>query len=251
MTSPTARANSARRAPADPPATTGAPCIAITTPSYDGKFCHGYVSALLATTALLGSHGIAAPWLTGYGDAMITKARNTLAATFLAYPAASHLLFVDADIEWQAADVLRLLAHDVDFVVGAYPRKSPGPPRFCLNTSAELRPNGLAEAALVPLGFALIKRGVFIEIIRAGAAPKIVGSDMDATAAKWLHDFFRVGVDEAGLYWGEDFAFSALWRSLGGRIWLDPAIKLKHHGAFAYEGDPATMFQSAPSEVAA
>jgi hypothetical protein len=63
-----------------------------------------------------------------------------------------------------------------------------------------------------------------------------------------LHDFFRVG-QVGGRYLAEDYAFFARWRKIGGQVWLDPAIKLRHHGAQAIVGDPMQMFEPGGAEV--
>src|ERR1700739_2749309 len=57
------------------------------------------------------------------GDALITRARADLVALFLDDAAATHLLFVDADIGFEPDQVMRLIACGADMVAGAYPIK--------------------------------------------------------------------------------------------------------------------------------
>src|SRR6202030_4716063 len=57
------------------------------------------------------------------GDALITRARASLVAQFLDDPAATHLLFIDADIGFEPDQVMRLVASGGDMVGGAYPIK--------------------------------------------------------------------------------------------------------------------------------
>ena len=61
-------------------------------------------------------------WCVEPGTALLGYARAKLAAAFLA-SGASHLLMVDSDIGWDAADVIRLLRHDVPLVAGICPHR--------------------------------------------------------------------------------------------------------------------------------
>ena len=56
-------------------------------------------------------------------DSLITRSRNTLVSQFLNTPEATHLLFIDADIGFDAEQVHAMLAFDREFVAGIYPLK--------------------------------------------------------------------------------------------------------------------------------
>src|SRR5947209_18525782 len=57
------------------------------------------------------------------GDALITRARANLVTLFLDDPAATHLLFVDADIGFTPDQVFRLIESEADVAAGVYPIK--------------------------------------------------------------------------------------------------------------------------------
>src|ERR1700761_4480840 len=57
------------------------------------------------------------------GDALITRARANLVTLFLDDPAATHLLFIDADIGFVPGQVFRLIESGADMVAGCYPIK--------------------------------------------------------------------------------------------------------------------------------
>src|SRR5580698_2041368 len=57
------------------------------------------------------------------GDALITRARANLMTLFLDDPAATHFLFVDADIGFTPEQVFRLIESGADVVAGVYPIK--------------------------------------------------------------------------------------------------------------------------------
>jgi hypothetical protein len=53
-----------------------------------------------------------------------------------------------------------------------------------------------------------------------------------------FYDFFPVGVNPSNKkYESEDYGFCQLWRSIGGKIYVMPGIKLQHTGRNHYPGD--------------
>jgi hypothetical protein len=97
--------------------------IVVCTPCFGGLVTQGY---MLSTTnlLLLGSQmGVnVSVELLGY-DSLITRSRNSLVARFMDRPDATHLMFVDADITYQPAQIFRMAAFDKDIVAGMYPLK--------------------------------------------------------------------------------------------------------------------------------
>lgn len=226
------------------------PKIVISTPAYDGKVGIGYTSALMETTPRLIAAGISVEVNFLGGNSLIPYARNIMAAQFLADPAATHLLFIDADIEWSGEDVLRMFGHELDVVCGLYPIKTVAGPCFPFQPlpgpeTAPRLPNGCVEILFGPSGFMMVKREVFLRMIDAYPESKI-RLPFDKTGAfSWLHDFFPVGVDN-GDYLSEDVGFCRRWRAIGGRVWADPAVQLRHVGSHTYVGDPMMAFAPAP-----
>ena len=76
-------------------------------------------------------------------------------------------------------------------------------------------------------GFMLIKREVFEKIEEA--TPHLAHEEIDGPT----HAFFDTSIEE-GVYLSEDYFFCKRWSEIGGDIWMDPTVKLKHHGTCAY-----------------
>lgn len=217
----------------------------IGTPAYGGQVTTRYLFSMLETIPVLAKAGIEAVVSCTEGESLVQRARNGISAKFLADPDATHLLFIDADIEWRVADVLRLLGHDLDVVCGLYPKKV-HPLEFAFHpVGAEAERNeetGAVEIAHAATGFLCIKREAFERLVAAGAVTKIVrshGTPVDHMP--FYFDYFPAEVVD-GIFLSEDYGFCRRWRSIGGRVWCDPEIKLRHHGHHAYAGDPAQLF---------
>src|SRR5512136_2345314 len=95
----------------------------IATPCYDGNVTSAYVMSLLSLQQLLLKKQIAHD-VCLHSDSLITRARNQIAGSFLRQQVYSHILFIDADICFDPATVMRYLAFDKDLVAGIYPIKN-------------------------------------------------------------------------------------------------------------------------------
>lgn len=231
--------------------------MVIGTPCYGGTVTAGFCHALAATCLHLQGLGIAFRWEITEAESLVQRARNLIAARFLAWPAATHLIWIDADIEWQARDVERLLAHDVDVVGGLYAKKTlpvdfPWHPRCDERGVVNRDPRtGRIEIANAPTGFLCTKRAVYERMQRKNPESKIVAMHgIEGAVLDNLFDYFPAALEE-GILWSEDYGFCRRWHSMGGQVWMDPAIKLLHRGQHAYTGDPMTLFEVAPDSAAA
>src|ERR1700683_685472 len=100
------------------------PSILISTPCFGGMVSQSYMLSVIRLMSYAKSAGLDVSLsMVGY-DALISRARSTLVAAFLDNPAATHLLFVDADIGFEPQQVERLLKFDKDFTGALYPLKS-------------------------------------------------------------------------------------------------------------------------------
>ena len=77
-------------------------------------------------------------------------------------------MFVDADIQFNANDIVKLINHDKDIVGGIYLQKTL--PKMVVNTIDNGKVEGdLIEVGTLGTGFMLVKRRVFEQMIENGA----------------------------------------------------------------------------------
>lgn len=203
--------------------------LAVCLPLYDGKLHWETWFRLREEEYQLAMQGV--PWridpIILAGCSAIHIARNDLVGEALDR-GADRILWVDGDMNWSAGAIARLLAHDVDIVGAAVPRKEATISwnvRFLDDADpAEVLPHpekGLIEVATLGTGFMMIKRRVF-ELLAERLPPTYAYKDRD-TGKK------RTVFYEAPLAWGEDTRFCNLWREqVGGKIWVDPQIAMQH-----------------------
>lgn len=172
-------------------------------------------------------------------DSLVSRARNTLAARFLESDY-NWLLFLDNDLLFEPKHVARLWLHatkeDRKLVVGLYAMKKLAP-RFVCNWLDNETPdkNGAVKVTEGGTGFMAIHRSVF-ETMRE-RMPEIAYSTDSNHAGGGMRtewDFFGVGPYKYpnGLvrYLSEDWMFCQRWRDLGGDVWADTQIQLRHMG---------------------
>jgi hypothetical protein len=168
-------------------------------------------------------------------ESLISRARNTLTAKFLNNKDSTHLMFVDADIGFEPWHLLVLLNRQVDVIGGLYPMKSL-PIKWCVNSfdGAEEGVDGLQEVSKTGTGFMLIKREVF-EKLNAHPATKPFINDIGLPAEldPYMKTYFDTAVRD-NRYYSEDWTFCENWRDLGGRVWVDKRVLLKHTGTYTF-----------------
>jgi len=171
-------------------------------------------------------------------ESLISRARNTLTAKFLATKESTHLMFIDADIGWEPWHLLVMLNAQKDVIGGLYPMKSL-PVKWCVNGIPDQveDPNSpLAEVTKTGTGFLLIKRDVF-EKLNAHPAVRTFANDigMPKDLDQYMKTYFDTAVRE-GRYYSEDWTFCENWRDLGGQIWVDKRVLLRHTGTYVFDG---------------
>ena len=169
-------------------------------------------------------------------ESLISRARNTLVAKFLNNPTSTHLMFIDADIGWEPWHLLVMLNRDVDVIGGLYPMKSL-PVRWVVNgfEGADQGPDGLQEVSKTGTGFMLVKRHVFDKL---NVHPAVKSFNNDVGLPKELDAHLRTYYDTAvreNRYYSEDWTFCENWRDIGGQVWVDKRVLLRHVGTYTFD----------------
>jgi len=180
--------------------------LMVATPCYGGQTTALYTQSMLKLQSECARYKIEMVLLAITNESLITRARNDLVYHFLKHKDAKgvfeYLMFIDADIQFEADHVIRLLVHNKDIVTGAYPMKLinynnienkalPVTTLVKLTTEYAINPkfteedaerarnsdqperitlqvkNGLIEVLDAGTGFMLIKRGVLEQMITA------------------------------------------------------------------------------------
>lgn len=209
--------------------------VHIAMPCYGGMLTESTFMSFIKWANTARQLGIDWTLETMVNESLISRARNTLTAKFLDMPDATHLFFVDADIGWEPWHLLVLLNRDVDVIGGLYPMKTM-PIKWVVNgfDGAEEGPDGLQEVSKAGTGFLLMKKHVF-EKMKSHPAVKQYKNDigLDPKYDQHLKTYFDTAVRQ-NRYYSEDWTFCENWRDLGGRIWVDKRVLLRHSGSYVF-----------------
>jgi hypothetical protein len=245
--------------------------VYVAPPSYGSVVATGYVLGLLDLYDVSASYGFGLRTHFNSFDSLITRARNTMVAEFLTDSRFTHLMWIDGDIGFKGADVVRLLKANRPVVAGVYPLKSDGWPSSGLpeplaagTTKAEFRArfatypavgqagklepdaDGFLEVLYAPTGFMLIRREVFLALMRRfpelHCRARLQGRDEhDAGAPASLHyAFFDTMIDpQTRSYLSEDYAFCRRIESIGITPVVDTRSNFTHQGVAVFQGELA------------
>lgn len=211
----------------------------IAIPAYDFKVTLKLAISLAHFMQQAGQYGIEVQIGSICGCSVVSRARNLLAKDFLESDC-TDLLFIDADINFHADDVFRLLAWTSDpkkGIVAGVPRTRKTNKVYIATLDQDdqgltMNGMGLVRATRVATAFMMVRRDVFEKLV----ANHPEWSYRDDNSGRDLHAIFDFKVTPEG-YIGEDFLFCDRTRELGFEVWIDPTIKLGHMGVQEYEGD--------------
>ena len=228
--------------------------VLIATPMYGGMCTGEYTRALVGTPSVLKAADIDSSMAFIYNDSLIVSARNKLSSVMLAHDF-THLLFIDADIAFDAKDIVSMVQADKDVIAGIYPKKRMNWGRLEMAVKAgiptdqlqyhtgdlvvnlmdyelerEVKATDPVEVWGAGTGFMLIKREVF------EALKDKVDHYQDEDGSP-LYEFFFLKKDPVlNKQLTEDYAFCWLCREHGIKIHVAPWVRLSHTGTYTFTG---------------
>lgn len=213
------------------------PAVMLATPSYSGTVPIPFVRSLLDTVEALSGVGVPHLFVDVSGCAYVERARDMLASAFLDRTACSHLLFVDADMRWPGAAVVRLLNARRPVVAGAYQGRKPPHTWHVERLDGETTDrHGFVAVRRVATGFMLIERAVLEQLAKDAEVyvEDVAGSPLT------VRRLFRTGVSSRA-WITEDYAFCDAVRAAGFSVYVDTQTTLGHLGERWVTGDVARM----------
>ena len=225
--------------------------------------CTGFFTQSLITTAkVLTENNIDLSVSFLFNESLIQRGRNLLAHQFMQNEAATHLMFIDADIRFNPADIVLMLRADKDIICGIYPKKEinwhtvekavkEGVPVDKLKTktgSMVVNLVGYDGEVTVPAGepleiwnggtgFMLIKKEVLTKMKEN--LPSYVNDVkvLSGEVTDRITEYFACAI-EPGLerLLSEDYYFCWKAREQGFKIHAAPWVNLGHFGSFLFEG---------------
>lgn len=228
--------------------------LQISIPCYAGQLFETVLVSMIKFVIYCSKMGINFSFDTMSNESLIPRGRNSLSAKFMENKIATHLMWIDSDIKFEAEDIFKLLLHDRDIVGGLYPKKT-FPIDYVVNVSPDVVnehgqikvENGLMKVSRMGTGFMLIKREVFEKMYQAYPQTKYTNNiGLDKKYDPFMYALFDTGINpDSGEYVSEDYLFCDRWRAIGGECYVDPSIQLSHSGFHVYPGkssDLAKMF---------
>jgi hypothetical protein len=199
-----------------------------------------------------------------FKSSLITQGRNLCVGSFME-TGHSHLLFVDADIDFQAKSIQAMIEKNKDVISVPYPMKTFNwekmfsnfkdgkiknpqvlsmngntyPMRLPDDENIQIE-NGCIEVSHSPTGCMLIKRSVIEKMIEKYpemriSQPTIINGK--PVEKPFLYNFFDTMFDPVThTYMGEDFAFCKRWKDIGGKCHAIVDQLITHVGEHQYCG---------------
>ena len=255
--------------------------IFIATPCYGGQLGEPYFRSMMKLAIMCNKYDIPYTISTLANESLITRGRNTLVSFFMENSEATHLFFIDADVEFEAEDLLRMVAYDKPVIAGAYPKKAINWDSimhaaranseetsqtieghssnyvvnfdFLKDANGDKTPQVQIQDNLIKLkdagtGFMCIQKQTIQKLFDKHPDLKYANDiNVDMKFEKHMYALFDCIIDpESRRYLSEDYTFCRRWQDMGGDIWLDPRTALNHVGHYTFRGNIRKLLTGDP-----
>ena len=201
-------------------------------PCYGGAVFESFFVSMVRNLVNFCGNQLAFTVETIANESLVTRARNNLIAKGMANADTTHLMFIDADIEFTSQDIFRLIAADKDVIGGLYPKKT-YPIKYVINPlpGEQKQDKGIQEVKDIGTGFLLIKRDVIEKMFIKYYDLKYLNNlNLEKKFEPYMYALFDTWLLQTGEYLSEDYAFCKRWRDMGGRVYAHNDVKLGHSG---------------------
>ena len=228
----------------------------LSTPCYGGLCLEKYMKSIVNLQMLLMREGVQLMLDTTENESLVHRARNVSIGRFMQKTDADFFMFIDADVEFDAQSVLRLLNSGHEVSVAVYPKKvvmwdqareaaENGDERnmalisssLVANIGATKRSvvNGFVEVLDGPTGFMMISREALTRMHEH--YPELnCKNDQNRDFDEYCAIFDCMIDPDSKRYLSEDYAFCRRWQQMGGKIYADCNTTLGHVGNLPFSG---------------
>ena len=229
----------------------------LSTPCYGGLCLEKYMKSIVNLQMLLMREGVQLMLDTTENESLVHRARNVSIGRFMQKTDADYFMFIDADVEFDAQSVLRLLKSGHEVSVAVYPKKvvmwdqareavENGDERNMALLSSSLVANigatkrsvvkGFVEVLDGPTGFMMISREALTKMHEHYSELNCKNDHQNRDFDEYCAIFDCMIDPESKRYLSEDYAFCRRWQQMGGKIYADCNTTLGHVGNLPFSG---------------
>lgn len=233
------------------------PKLFLSTPCYGGLCLEKYMKSIIQLQMLLMREGVQLMLDTTENESLVHRARNVSIGRFIQKTDADFFMFIDADVEFDAQSVLRLLNSGHDVSCAVYPKKvvmwdqareavENGDERnmallsssLVANIGATKRSvvNGFVEVLDGPTGFMMISREALNKMHEHYKDLNCKNDHQNRDFDEYCAIFDCMIDPDSKRYLSEDYAFCRRWQQIGGKIYADCNTTLGHVGNLPFHG---------------